>query len=51
MRVLIINGSPRTNGNSVKLINEMIDIFNKEDVEVDYYQIGNKAIRGCMACG
>jgi multimeric flavodoxin WrbA len=51
MRVLIINGSPRLNGNSTKLINEMISIFNKENVEVDIYQIGNKDIRGCMACG
>ncbi len=50
MRVLIINGSPRLNGNSTKLINEMISIFNKENVEVDIYQIGNKDIRGCMAC-
>ena len=51
MRVLIINGSPRLNGNSTKLINEMVSIFNKENVEVDLYQIGNNAIRGCMACG
>lgn len=51
MKVLIINGSPRSNGNSTKLINEMVEVFNKEGVEVDCYQIGNKAIRGCMACG
>ena len=50
MKVLIINGSPRLNGNSSRLINEMISIFNKEGVEVDNYQIGSKAIRGCMAC-
>ena len=51
MKVLIINGSPRINGNSTKLVNEMVNIFNKEEVEVDLYQIGSKAIRGCMACG
>ena len=51
MRVLIINGSPRLNGNSTKLINEMINVFNKENVEVDLYQIASKDIRGCMACG
>ena len=50
MKVLIINGSPRLNGNSSRLINEMINIFDKEGVEVDNYQIGPKAIRGCMAC-
>ncbi len=51
MRVLIINGSPRLNGNSVKLIKEMVDIFDKEGIETSNYQIGSKAIRGCMACG
>ena len=51
MKVLIINGSPRLKGNSLTLVNEMINIFNKEGVEVDNYQIGAKAIRGCMACG
>ena len=51
MKALIINGSPRLKGNSSALINEMINIFNKEGVEVDSYQIGAKAIRGCMACG
>ena len=51
MRVLIINGSPRTKGNSSKLVEEMTKIFEKENVEVDSYQIGSKAIRGCIACG
>ena len=51
MKVLIINGSPRLNGNSSILINEMKAIFSKENIEVDVYQVGNKTIRGCMACG
>ena len=51
MKVLIINGSPRQNGNSSRLIEEIASIFNKEGVEVDLYQVGAKAIRGCMACG
>ena len=51
MKVLIINGSPRIDGNSSILVNELISTFKKEEVEVDLYQIGNKAIRGCLACG
>lgn len=51
MKVLIINGSPRANGNSSKLINEMKGIFDKENIEIDQYDIGAKTIRGCMACG
>lgn len=51
MKVLIINGSPRINGNSSILVKELKGIFTKENVEVDEYQIGSKVIRGCMACG
>ena len=50
MRVLIINGSPRIDGNSTGLINEITAVFQKEDIEYDIYKIGTKAIRGCMAC-
>ena len=51
MKVLVINGSPRKNGNSAALFSQMQTIFEKENVEIDYYQIGSKDIRGCMACG
>ena len=51
MKVLIINGSPRINGNSSTLIKEMTAVFEKENVEVDLFQIGGKEIRGCIACG
>lgn len=51
MKVLIINGSPRANGNSAVLVKAATDVFDREGVEYDLYQIGNKAIRGCMACG
>ena len=51
MKVLIINGSPRLNGNSSRLKDELISIFEKEGIETDLYGIGSKDIRGCMACG
>lgn len=51
MKVLIINGSPRIDGNSSRLIDEMSNIFKQEKVDVDLYQIGSKGIRGCIACG
>lgn len=51
MKVLIINGSPRVNGNSARLVDEIVSIFKKDDIEVTNYQVGAKAIRGCMACG
>lgn len=51
MKVLIINGSPRKDGNCARLISEAVGIFEKEGVEYELYEIGNKDIRGCMACG
>ncbi len=51
MKVLIINGSPRINGNTTVAVDEMIKVFEAEGVETVTMQIGNKAIRGCMACG
>lgn len=51
MKVLIINGSPRVNGNTSIALNEMVEIFKKEGIEPVVYQIGNQDIRGCIACG
>jgi multimeric flavodoxin WrbA len=50
-RVLIINGSPRANGNTSVAIREMENIFQENGVEVETVQVGNKAVRGCVACG
>ncbi len=50
MKVLIINGSPRLNGNTTLAVKEMEKIFNKEGIETEILQIGNKNIRGCIAC-
>ncbi|MBR6408596.1 MAG: flavodoxin family protein [Clostridia bacterium] len=51
MKVLIINGSPRTGGNTSRLLKEATGIFEREGVGYEIYQIGGKAVRGCMACG
>ena len=50
MKVLMINGSPHTNGNTVTALKEMKKIFAEEGVETELVQVGNKNIRGCMAC-
>ena len=49
MKVLIINGSPRQNGNTALAIDEMVKVFSAEGIETEVCQIGAKAIRGCMA--
>jgi len=51
LKVLIINGSPRANGNTAVAVNELDKVFKSYDVETEIVQIGNKAIRGCVACG
>ena len=49
-KVLILNGSPRVNGNTSIAIREMENVFRNSGVEVTTIQIGNKDIRGCIAC-
>ena len=51
MKVLIINGSPRTDGNTSVAVKEMVRTFDTEGIETEVCQIGNKDIRGCIACG
>ena len=51
MKILMINGSPRKNGNTSLALKEMEKIFINEQIEVETVQIGNLPIRGCTACG
>ncbi len=51
MNVLILNGSPRLNGNTAIAIREMENAFAEESIKVEIMQIGGKDIRGCIACG
>lgn len=50
MKVLIINGSPRKDGNTSIAVAEMEKVFKSLNVEVETVQIGNKDVRGCIAC-
>ena len=50
MKVIIINGSPRHDGNTSLAINEIVKIFNEQEIETEVCQVGGKNIRGCIAC-
>lgn len=50
MKVLMINGSPRKKGNTAMALKEMEKVFEENAVEVENIQIGQKDIRGCIAC-
>ena len=51
MKVLLVNGSPRKNGNTALALREMEQVFAAEGIETVTMQIGAEAIRGCVACG
>jgi len=50
MKVLLLNGSPRANGNTFIALSEMEKVFRENGVETEIIQIGNKNVRGCVAC-
>jgi len=50
MKVLILNGSPKANGNTAAAVNELVKVFEAEGVETVVVHVGNKNIRGCIAC-
>lgn len=51
MKVLIINGSPHTNGTTYTALHEMEKVFEKEGIEVEMVHVGLENIRGCIDCG
>ena len=50
MKVLMLNGSPRTKGNTFIALEEMKKVFEVEGVEAEIVEVGNKDVRGCIAC-
>ena len=51
MKVLMLNGSPRVNGNTALALAEMEKELVNAGIEVETVHIGNQDIRGCIACG
>ena len=50
MKVLLVNGSPRKEGNTALALAEMEKIFHQEGIETVTIQVGHLDIRGCVAC-
>lgn len=50
MKVLMLNGSPHSDGNTYTALREMEHTFTETGVETEIVHVGNKAIRGCIAC-
>ena len=50
MNVLMINGSPRKSGNTSIALSEIAGQLEKLGIESEIVWIGNKPVRGCIAC-
>jgi multimeric flavodoxin WrbA len=50
MKVLGINCSPRKEGNTAILINEVFKVLENKGIKTEFFQIGGKKVNGCKAC-
>lgn len=50
MKVVAINGSPRSDGNTFRMIRLVLDSLNAEGIETELVQLSGKTINGCIAC-
>lgn len=51
MKVLMLNGSSKNNGNTFAALNEIGKQLNDEGIEYEIFQIGTKPVRDCIGCG
>ena len=51
MKVLAVNGSPKPNGNTARMLREVLSVCGAVGHETELYQAGGRPVRGCMACG
>ncbi|PWW81972.1 FMN reductase [Prosthecochloris marina] len=50
MKVLAVNGSPRKEGNTHKMIEKVFESLEAEGIETELVQVGGKIVRGCLSC-
>lgn len=51
MKVILVNGSPHEKGCTYTALVEVAKTLNSEGIETEIFQIGNKPLSGCIACG
>ncbi len=51
MKVAVINGSPKPNGNTAIALNAVCAVLEKEGIACERIEIGNAALHGCSSCG
>lgn len=50
MKVLLVNGSPKPNGNTGRALEEVEDALNAQGIDTEIFQVGNQPIRDCIGC-
>ncbi|MBP1865460.1 multimeric flavodoxin WrbA [Clostridium tetanomorphum] len=50
MKVVAFNGSPKKEGNTYHAIKMVAEELERKGIEVEIIHVGNKTIRGCLAC-
>lgn len=51
MKVLLVNGSPRREGNTFTALTEVAKTLGEQGIETEIVHIGNRPVRGCIGCG
>ena len=50
MKVIVLNGSPKANGNTAMALHEVEGTLNAQGIETEWIHVGHKNIHGCIAC-
>lgn len=50
MKILAFNGSPRADGNTVRMIRKVFGVLEEEGIETELVQVGGCLLHGCSAC-
>ena len=50
MKVIILNGSPKANGNTATALHEAEQVLQKQGIETEWINVGHQHIHGCIAC-
>ncbi len=51
MKILVVNGSPHTNGCTYTALCEVAAALEAEGIETELFQVGTKPVSGCLGCG
>ena len=50
MKVIAINGSPRTEGNTSHLIHSVFEVLEENNIQTEEIHVGKKQCQGCIGC-